>query len=530
MDMQNSIKIFLLPVVLSLGCFLGAVATPPSEERWPADPAGIAGAQDPAEPQQERSQEPVFVDWTQPDVALFFSGRQDGYIEPCGCTGLANQLGGMMRRHTLLNQLREQGWNVIGIETGNQVRRFGAQANLKIATTLQCLGEDLKYSAVGLGPYDLKLPTIDLMQAMTNSGIPNENFVCANVTIFDASFTGRFRMLETGGTKIGLTMVLGDEHRDSLAGVTDVTVQAVDEALPAVIESLRSAACEFKVLAANSSLDNCRQLARKYPYFDLLVCCGVDGEPTALPEEIVDAGTQHVTRLIQTGNKGMYVGVVGLFREAAGIRLRYQRVPLDARYEDSPAIKEKFLNYQNQMKTLGLAGLQIKAVTHPSGRKYVGSEACYDCHDEAYDVWKEGIDGQGGPHFRATADLTDPGERTWVQRHYDPECLSCHVTGWNPQQFFPYESGYLKLADELLHGNGCENCHGPGSLHVAAENGDIEVTETQRVQYFKDMIVTLEQARQELCISCHDLDNSPDFHLEGAFDKYWEQIKHDEDD
>ena len=92
----------------------------------------------------------LFKDWEKPDFALFVSGRQHGYIEPCGCTGLANQLGGMMRRHTLMTDLQTAGWNLVGIDTGNQVRRFGRQANLKLGTTYQCLGEDLKYQAVGL--------------------------------------------------------------------------------------------------------------------------------------------------------------------------------------------------------------------------------------------------------------------------------------------------------------------------------------------------------------------------------------------
>src|SRR5688500_6786682 len=30
----------------------------------------------------------IFVDWPKPDVALVFSGEQDGYLEPCGCAGL----------------------------------------------------------------------------------------------------------------------------------------------------------------------------------------------------------------------------------------------------------------------------------------------------------------------------------------------------------------------------------------------------------------------------------------------------------
>ncbi|MGI9518687.1 MAG: multiheme c-type cytochrome, partial [Pirellulaceae bacterium] len=257
----------------------------------------------------------------------------------------------------------------------------------------------------------------------------------------------------------------------------------------------------------------------------VLVTGGVDGEPTKEPELIPANGSSHVTQLIQTGTKGMHVGVIGIFDDG----LRYQRVPMDARFEDSDEIKHRFLSYQKQMEALGLDGLEVRQVTHPSGRTYVGSEACADCHDSAFDVWKDGINGEGGPHFRATLDLTDPGERTWVKRHHDPECISCHVTGWNPQQFFPYESGYLELDQLLMHGNGCENCHGPGSHHVAAENGDIDVDEDTRLAYVDEMIVTLQEARDGMCATCHDIDNSPDFHVEGAFEEYWEEIEHYED-
>lgn len=531
---MNRARLFHLsvpPLVLSLGLLVGSVVSPDVEETDTviSDVLFQSGSL-PQEHQEQKDFEPVFVDWEKPDVALFISGRQDGYIEPCGCTGLANQLGGMMRRHTLLSQLQDEGWSVVGIDTGNQVRRFGRQANLKLGTTLQCLGEELKYSAVGFGPDDLKLPVIELIQAMANSGIPQEYFVCANVTVFDESFSKRYRVIDQGGKKIGLTMILGEEHLESLAAVSDISTRTVDTALAAVVADMKAKSCDVHVLAANTSLESCRELAASYPFFDLLICCGVDGEPTMLPEEIKDDATGHVTRIIQTGNKGMYVGVVGLFPDGQATTLRYQRVPLDARFVDSEPIKARFLSYQKQMQALGLEGLEIKAVPHPSGRTYVGSEACYDCHDAAYDIWKDGIDGEGGPHFRATDDLTDPGERTWVQRHYDPECISCHVTGWNPQQFFPYESGYLKLDDKLLHGNGCENCHGPGSMHVAAENGDIDVSEDLRVQYYKEMIVTLEQAKKEMCQTCHDLDNSPDFHVDGAFERYWDEIKHYEDE
>ena len=40
------------------------------------------------------------------------------------------------------------------------------------------------------------------------------------------------------------------------------------------------------------------------------------------------------------------------------------------------------------------------------------------------------------------------------------------------------------------------------------------------------MRLPLEKAR-ERCMECHDLDNSPDFHVEDAFeDEYWPQVEH----
>jgi hypothetical protein len=31
---------------------------------------------------------------------------------------------------------------------------------------------------------------------------------------------------------------------------------------------------------------------------------------------------------------------------------------------------------------------------------------------------------------------------------------------------------------------------------------------------------------EQKCKECHDLDNSPDFHATGAFEKYWKEIEH----
>jgi hypothetical protein len=76
-----------------------------------------------------------------------------------------------------------------------------------------------------------------------------------------------------------------------------------------------------------------------------------------------------------------------------------------------------------------------------------------------------------------------------------------------------------------LLGSGCENCHGPGSEHSAAELGDIEASAEVLKQLREEMILPLAKAEVK-CMECHDLDNSPAFHEPGAFDKFWEQVKH----
>ena len=220
----------------------------------------------------------------------------------------------------------------------------------------------------------------------------------------------------------------------------------------------------------------------------------------------------------------MYVVVVGLYKDGSP-SFRYQRVPLDHRFADAPEIHQMHVDYQHQLEQLGLEGLGLKPSPHPTGRQFAGSKACADCHLSATEVY------ESTPHVHATDTLVhlDP------PRQFDPECLSCHATGWEPQKYFPFESGFLGLAETPdLVGNGCENCHGPAARHVAAETGEIEASEEEmealraalRLKVVENEGNNTGQAFGkvvEMCMQCHDLDNSPDF----DFQEYWPQVAHE---
>ena len=121
-------------------------------------------------------------------------------------------------------------------------------------------------------------------------------------------------------------------------------------------------------------------------------------------------------------------------------------------------------------------------------------------------------------------DVDDPSlaERVRFDRIHDPECICCHTAGWDPQEVLRYESGYVN-AEQSAHLKGvhCENCHGPAGRHVELEES-IDATEADVAAEREQMHISAEWAKTELCIKCHDHENSPDF----DFDTYWPQIEH----
>ena len=468
-------------------------------------------ADDPAGPEDYRT-------WESPQAVLVVTGNQHGYIEPCGCTGLDRQKGGVARRMTFMTQLKEKGWPLIPVDAGNLIRRIGAQASIKFEQSTNAL-KQMEYQSVGFGPDDLRLSATDLI-SYTYADTPEQAmFVSANVTLLDPELLPQFKLAEQGDMVVGVTNVLDPEKVDA-NNSSDITVDDPVESAQKALDEMNKAGAEFRVLAYFGTEEAAQAVAKKVGGYDLLVVSGGYGEPTYRSLDIEGCDT----KMIVTGNKGMYAGLVALKKDASGAvtQTAYSRVPLTHEFKDAPAMRKLMADYQQQLEQLGLDGLGLRPVPHPSGGQFIGSAACAKCHQDAFDVW------ESSPHAFATESIVEPAEgRGDVARHFDPECISCHVTGWNPQEYYPYESGYLDLTQSShLTGSGCENCHGPGAAHSAAEQEGSGVSEEQLKALRLAMQLPLDKARDK-CMTCHDLDNSPDFHDPDAFeDEYWPQVEH----
>lgn len=483
------------------GCPAAHSAPPVKATNRSAKPPGKS-ADVPRDPVEQNG--PIFKDWPKPKLALVFTGEQLGYIEPCGCAGLENQKGGLRRRATFLKQLATRNWPVIALDNGGLIRRFGREAEIKFRKAAEGL-KLMDYKAVGFGTEDLKLPAGALLSAVAES----ELFVSANTSLFseDLGEPQRFRVIQAGGMKVGVTAVLSDRYQKQVSN-NEIVFEPAHAALAKAVAQLKKQKCDLYVLLAYAPPEETIKLAKDFPLFNVAVMAHGADEP---PHELKKVpGTD--TILVEVGHKGMYAITLGFYADKSN-PVRYQRVPLDHRFADAEEMDELMVAYQAELEQLGWSGLGLRPAPH-SGGAFAGSKACAECHGREYDIWRK------TPHAHATETLM----RAKPPRQFDPECISCHATGWNPQEFFPYETGYdSREATPLLMGSGCENCHGPGAEHATAEYGDDKALQKKlREALHLTASGAKKDVQRDSCMRCHDLDNSPKF----DFDEYWERIAH----
>lgn len=490
-----------------------AAAEPP--EAVPADQIKVP----------EPGDKPLLDGWQAPAFALLLSGEQHGYFEPCGCT--ATQSGGMSRRDDLLMQIKQRGWTVGGLDLGGLVKRSRRQSQIKFETMLNAM-RDMGYFCTALGPQDLQLGADFLVsQHVQDPDSPESSlgFVAANVILFDIPELEtplRFKLFEINGIRVGVTAVLGESIGAREFPDGNSKMVRVVEAAPAVKQALADMKKEepdLLILLSHSTHRETEALLKQFPgEFDVCVTAGGVEDPRGETRMLGD------TLLVEVGHKGKSCGVLGFYPDSES-RFRFELVNLDKyRFKDSMRMVEHMRYYQDRLKEEQLAGVEIP-IRHPSpsGATFVGAAQCGECHSQAYEKWQE------TPHAQAFESLKHPrhGNPDYgITRIYDAECLACHVTGWEPQKVLRFESGFIntefatteleKMQGEILQGQQCESCHGPGSQHVAL----IEAGKTDEA--LAEVRVTLEQAKDRVCYSCHDVDNSPNF----EFDKYWERVAH----
>ncbi|MFO0908851.1 MAG: multiheme c-type cytochrome [Isosphaeraceae bacterium] len=500
--------------VAYVGCSNPNPGDPPKPAGSPPTPSKSAPVETKTDPSSTASATPrpepkaPFAGWPTPEAALVITGEQLGYLEPCGCT--QGQLGGLIRRYELVRQLTEEKkWPVAGIDLGSLVKEPASarggleQSKIKFNIALRALAT-LKYDALALSAEDLKVGVDEAVGQYLNLPGGKLRIVAANVTVpgLETKVVPSVTM-KVGKVTIGVTAVVDPESIKALRdpSLDLIQVKSVESSLPGVLDTLKKDT-QVQVLLVQAKPEEARKLAETYPDFEVVVGTSLLADPEDQPVSL-NGGK---TLLVTVGQKGKHVGVLGLYPDTQE-PFRYQRVTLDPKLDAKSSamktlIQDEFRETLKQQKLVeGFPRHDfVSASGDSAGATFVGVDACKECHPATVEAWAE------SKHAHAFDSLLHDPKPNVI---HDVECISCHTVG------FGYTSGYLSAEQTpLLKNVQCENCHGPGSKHVA---------EPTVLKHQVPLRVTLEQAeKNRLCLSCHDEDNSPHF----DFTKYWDQIEH----
>ncbi|MBL8784183.1 MAG: hypothetical protein JNJ59_04700 [Deltaproteobacteria bacterium] len=153
------------------------------------------------------------------------------------------------------------------------------------------------------------------------------------------------------------------------------------------------------------------------------------------------------------------------------------QTPIEWDLPQDPAATDVLKAFDDELARINVANAGTLPEAKPGQAVYTGTESCFECHAETRDFWK------ANEHAHAWVTLEK------VNKTFDAECVSCHVTGYGQA------GGSLVGKTAGREAVQCEACHGPGSKHVADPT--------------LDNIIAKPTAND--CAGCHNQHHSPRF-------------------
>lgn len=409
-------------------------------------------------------------------IFVVVSGDTQGWLVPCGCT--SNQSGGLLRRGTLLSQLRQQR-DVVYVDVGGAASGTSRYDRMKLEAILAG-DKTMQITARNIGASEAALGSDYLRDIGPRLAVP---WISCNVR--DA--TGRLlaeplRVVTAGGRRLAILGVLSE--RLNIEGLS------IDPPRESISAALREAKGTFDtvIVLAYLAEDELRQLAGDLPEAHIIV-----GGPTGQAMTPRRVGPVLLT---SATNKGKFLVKLDSSEAGAASSWSGDLVELNSQFADDPQQRENVTRFYEALAAANLSATDTSFARNlpasvPRDYRVAGDASCRECHPEDSDRCAQ------MRHARAWAALEQRGANV------DPYCQQCHTTGYG----LPGGFESMKQGASLVN-VGCENCHGPSLAHQR----DPKV----RTPYYR-------RAAQQ-CVSCHDRENSPEF----AYEKYWKQIRHGE--
>lgn len=362
-----------------------------------------------------------------PAVVILYTGATQSHLEPCGC--YQEQSGGLPRRAFLISQIRQHGIPTLLVDAGNVFDGTEDIDTQRCQINLKAMST-MGYDAIALSQNDLNYGDAYLIEQHAAASVP----------------------------------FLGENHA---------------YAQPSVLQT----AGELSIAVVPISTE------REFPNTDLMIALGTPNsmerpniDVIISPEEVEPNQQMNAPIWVGSTPEGKTLGLLALWVNAEGELNRHYtaQLALTGDVPEDESVRQLLTDFYREVAQSSehkpLFAEQRLEQDPQNG--YVSATACQRCHEQEYLQWS------ATRHAFAFETLLKK------ERYFDPNCVSCHTTG------FGYQTGF-QIGDEAsaFKGVQCETCHGPGKQHV----GNPKKENIRRA------------AETSLCLTCHDTKHSPGF-------------------
>ena len=366
--------------------------------------------------------------------------------------------------------------NVLLADAGNVFGYAGVQSRLKSATAIRAMAL-MAYDVLNLSNLEFSFGLDFLLQTTSSSPIP---VISANIVYEDTDepVTAPSRIISFDNFNVGLMGVVGKKYEKFILDANAEAarpVKVIDEmtALQQQVNALRNDV-DILIVLANTGVDRAKEIAQDITGIDVIVC----GHGA---ETIPSYYYINKVYIVKAGYEGTTIGKLSLSLDGRNkiIDAAGTVITLEKTIEEDSGILALIDEYHKSLKEYADELFDFVPKQPSSGGSYVGSATCAGCHASQTDQWNT-TDHAGAFNSLAVNN-----------QDYNPECVSCHVTGFGYVGGFKRPDHTPEMADVQ-----CEMCHGAGAEHAANPQpgyGQISPLDC------------------DMCINCHTSDRSPNF-------------------
>lgn len=273
-------------------------------------------------------------------LTVIYTNNNNGNILECECEDLP--YGGLARRKTVFDGIRDEQKNTITVDAGDFLEQFGtnpAQDELVIK-----LYERLGYDAVNIGDNELANETAFFKTKLLSSKLP---IISATLTdLYGHKVRQPYLIKTISNINVAIIGYTPGSSFQFFPEWKKLEVKIIDEQkeLKRILDQLNGKT-DLIILLSNAGDDEDYKLAKTFPMIDIIV----GGHSQVELEQPVLIGKSII---VQAGGNGGYVGKLDLrYSNGKTQVVKNQLIPLNSTIKDHPGLKEmvdEFLLHSKQ--------------------------------------------------------------------------------------------------------------------------------------------------------------------------------------